>query len=218
MVTRQPIIIWGATGQARVVADCLHNQSVSIVAVFDNNPNLTNSPIDGVPLYYGEGGFGEWIKNYPGDITQVGGVVAIGGQHGQARISVMDKLTTVGVKPFQVIHPQAILAHNALLGKGCQILAGGVIGAHAHLGDGCIVNTNASVDHDCTLGNGVHVCPGATLTGQITVGRYAMIGAGAVVLPNLTIGDRAMVGAGAVVTKNVAPGATVVGNPARPIH
>ncbi len=43
------------------------------------------------------------------------------------------------------------------------------------------------------------------------------IGVGAIILPGVRVGARAQVGAGAVVTKDVAPGATVVGAPARPI-
>ena len=49
---------------------------------------------------------------------------------------------------------------------------------------------------------------------QTTVKDGASIGAGAVILPGITIGSNAMVGAGSVVTKDVAPGATVIGNPA----
>ena len=45
----------------------------------------------------------------------------------------------------------------------------------------------------------------------------ASIGSGATILCGVRIGKGAMVGAGAVVTKDVAPGATVVGNPARPL-
>jgi maltose O-acetyltransferase len=51
----------------------------------------------------------------------------------------------------------------------------------------------------------------------ITVGADVWIGGGAILLPGVTVGDGAIIGAGAVVTRDVAPGATVAGNPARPI-
>ena len=50
----------------------------------------------------------------------------------------------------------------------------------------------------------------------IRIGRDVWIGGGAIVLPGVEIGDGAVVGAGSVVTRHVPPGATVVGNPARP--
>jgi maltose O-acetyltransferase len=49
----------------------------------------------------------------------------------------------------------------------------------------------------------------------IHIGRNVWIGANALIMPGITIGDNAIVGAGSVVTRDVAPGATVVGNPAR---
>lgn len=51
----------------------------------------------------------------------------------------------------------------------------------------------------------------------VTIGRNVWIGGGALILPGVTVGDDAIVGAGAVVTRDVAPGTTVVGNPARPL-
>lgn len=50
---------------------------------------------------------------------------------------------------------------------------------------------------------------------QVHLRRGASIGSGAVILGGVDIGERAVVGAGAVVTRDVAPGAVVVGNPAR---
>lgn len=50
---------------------------------------------------------------------------------------------------------------------------------------------------------------------RIEVGDGAAIGSGAVIVGSVTIGPGALVGAGAVVTRDVAPGATVVGVPAR---
>lgn len=51
----------------------------------------------------------------------------------------------------------------------------------------------------------------------IEIGRNVWIGGGAIILPGVTIADNAVVGAGAVVTRAVPNGATVAGNPARPL-
>ncbi|MEZ0002710.1 acetyltransferase-like isoleucine patch superfamily enzyme [Sinorhizobium fredii] len=57
--------------------------------------------------------------------------------------------------------------------------------------------------------------PGWRSPGPVTIGKDVWIGGGAIILAGVTIGDGAIVGAGAVVAKGVAPGVTVVGNPAR---
>ncbi|WP_425090512.1 sugar O-acetyltransferase [Tropicimonas sp. S265A] len=51
----------------------------------------------------------------------------------------------------------------------------------------------------------------------IHVGHDVWIGGAALILPGCTIGDGAIIGAGAVVTRDVAAGATVAGNPAKPL-
>jgi len=52
----------------------------------------------------------------------------------------------------------------------------------------------------------------------VTIGADVWIGGGAILLPGVSVGDGAVVGAGAVVTRSVPAGATVAGNPARPIR
>ncbi len=51
----------------------------------------------------------------------------------------------------------------------------------------------------------------------VSIGAFAWIGGGAILLPGVTVGADAMVGAGSVVTHDVPAGATVAGNPARPL-
>ena len=54
-------------------------------------------------------------------------------------------------------------------------------------------------------------------TRRSTIGSGVVIGSGAQVLGPIEVGEGAKVGANSVVTKDVAPGATVVGIPARPV-
>jgi maltose O-acetyltransferase len=51
----------------------------------------------------------------------------------------------------------------------------------------------------------------------VRIGNDVWIGGGAIILPGVTIGDGALIGAGSVVTRDVAAGATVAGNPAKPV-
>jgi maltose O-acetyltransferase len=51
----------------------------------------------------------------------------------------------------------------------------------------------------------------------ISIGCNVWIGGGAIITPGVRVGDDAIIGAGSVVTRDVPAGATVVGNPARPV-
>jgi sugar O-acyltransferase (sialic acid O-acetyltransferase NeuD family) len=208
---RQPLIFWGGRGHARVLAEALDPGSVCLEAIFDRAH--IQSPIAGVPLHPGAD-FERWLTEQDGRRFLFAIAIGGGGRH---RIDVASRFLKAGLDALQIVHRSAYVARDAVLGAGCQVLAGAVIASHAQIGDYALVNTRASVDHDTRIGTGVHVGPGAVLCGEIVVEDAAFIGAGATILPRLKIGEQATVGAGAVVTHDVAPGATVVGNPAREI-
>ena len=41
--SKRPCIIWGATGQAKVLYDILVTEGVEVLHVFDNNPCIVSS-------------------------------------------------------------------------------------------------------------------------------------------------------------------------------
>lgn len=206
------VILWGGTGQAKMVRPIIEHFGSRVVAVFDDTAGLA-PPFPDVPLYCGWDAFEKWIRER--DSEGIGFCIAVGNPHGRARLRLHQKIAGAGLRPVTVAHPSAAIAENATIAEGCQILPGAVVGAEARIGRQCIVNTRASVDHEDVLEDGVEISPGATLCGLVHVETNGWIGAGATVLPRLRIGADAVVGAGSVVTRNVPPGACVVGVPAR---
>jgi sugar O-acyltransferase (sialic acid O-acetyltransferase NeuD family) len=216
-VTAEPsrVILWGGTGQAKVVRSIIEHNGGRVVAVFDDTPDLSPTFPD-VPLYLGLIAFGEWIKREKRD--DLGFCIAIGNPHGRVRLRLSAMLKGEGLRAVAVVHPTAYIEHNATIGEGCQIHAGAIVGAEARIGNQCIINTKASVDHECFLEDGVEIGPGATLCGLVHVKTNGWVCAGATVLPRRTIHADAIVGAGALVRADVPAATTVIGVPAKPLN
>ncbi|RQO36101.1 sugar acetyltransferase [Herminiimonas sp. KBW02] len=208
-------VIWGCAGHAKVVASLIKLQGGIVAAFFDNRDVATVLP--DVPVFKGVDGFHAWLKGY-GDVSNVTGVVAIGGARGADRIQIQKLFSDSGLQLEPLVHPTALICNTVFLGNGSQVLGQAIVAADSVLGEVCIINHKASVDHECVLGDGVHLAPGATLCGCVHLGDNVMIGAGAVVLPRLSIGANTIVGAGAVVTKDLPEGVVVTGCPARIIR
>jgi len=208
------VVLWGATGQAKVLRPIIERQGYSIAYLYDRNPSVL-PPFEGVPLLSNLAEFEYCLEQ--NSAALYGFAVAIGGNLGCERLAIAGKLSSFGLGALTLIHERAWVAETAWIGEGCQILAMAAVSEEARLGRQTIINTHASVDHECVLGAGVHLMPGATLAGCVRVGDCAMIGSGATVLPHVTIGANAVIGAGAVVTRDVPEDEVVVGVPAKPL-
>jgi sugar O-acyltransferase (sialic acid O-acetyltransferase NeuD family) len=208
------VVIWGASGHAKVLAEFLAAGGRELVALVDNDPACV-SPFPHLPLLLGEDGVRAWRRTNA-DEHEV--LVAIGGQRGQDRLDIQRFMVAQGFSAATVVHPTAFVAANASLGAGSQVLAQAAVCVDVRLGAACIVNTAASVDHESVLGDGVHLAPGATIAGCVRIGDHTLIGTGSVVLPRIAIGRGCLVGAGSVVTRDLPDGVVAYGNPARIIR
>lgn len=208
----EEMILWGATGQARVLRECM--SGYSLVALFDENPALT-SPFSDVPLTGGRDEFESWLSTRTSPAP--GFLVAIGGHHGRVRVEIQKRLVTAGLKALVALHRTAFVAHSAMISAGSQVLAQTAICVDVQMGRGCVVNTGATVDHECVLGDGVHVAPGAHIAGCVQLDDFVTVFTGASVGPRVHIGEGAVIGAGAVVLENVPAYSLYAGNPGRVI-
>jgi acetyltransferase-like isoleucine patch superfamily enzyme len=118
------------------------------------------------------------------------------------------------------------------IGDDVSIGSGSNVEHHVRIGHGVRLHSNVFVpelsvlEDRCWLGPNVVLTnaryPASPRTKEELAGVHiearARIGANATILPGIRIGAGALVGAGSVVTVDVAPGAVVVGNPARVIR
>lgn len=210
---RRRLLIWGAGGHAKVVADLARDQGWRVHGYVDQKPKTELLPSSGEEMQHiSERELRQLLER--GDVSAAAAeVVALGIGDNIVRLACLDALGEWCAPPL--IHSRAAVSESASLGRGSVVFAGAIINAHAIVGRGVIVNTGAIVEHDCGIADAVHVSPGAVLTGGAAVGKSSWIGAGAVLLPGVVVGAASIVGAGAVVTRNVDNDTVVAGNPAR---
>jgi sugar O-acyltransferase (sialic acid O-acetyltransferase NeuD family) len=209
MSEAQPqVLLWGGRSQARLVLAMLAESGAGeAVGLFD--PTLTAPAFDSRTPFLRA----PELPAALGRATHF--IVAIGAEHGLARITVAEALEKRGLKPLSLLHARAWADPSAVLGPGALLMPGATVHKFTRIGAQAVLNTGCTVDHECELGNGVHIMGAAALAGKVTVDDFASVGTNATVLPGLRIGAGALVGAGAVVTKDVAPHSVVAGNPAR---
>lgn len=194
------LVIIGASGHGKVVADIAARCGYKNIVFLDDNPDIKNCG-----KYPVIGGCSR-VKSISGDV-----VVAIGNPVIRRNIQEsmeQERLVTL-------IHPKASIAEDVVIGRGTVVMAGAVINPGSTIGRGCIINTCASVDHDCRLGDYVHIAVGAHVAGSVEIEESTWIGAGATVSNNIRICGECMIGAGAVVVSDINCQGTFVGCPAK---
>lgn len=205
-----PILVIGAGGHGRVVADALRAAGRKVLGFLDSTTDLHGTQIDGLPVLGGD----ERLQGYsPASVRLANGIGSTTST--TARRHVYERLMAAGFQFETVRHPAAIIAASAVLSPGAQVMAGAVLQLGVVVGKDTIINTGAVVDHDCRIGSHCHLAPGTVLSGAVRVGDDCHIGTAATLIQGVTIGAGALIAAGAVVVGDVPADVRMAGVPAR---
>lgn len=207
----EKIILIGAGGHAKAIADTIEKQHLFEIAGFID----VGKTGDKFYRTYRIIGNDEDL----GDIYESGihyAFVCIGFMgNSVVRKKIYDKVIKTGFYLPIIIDETAVIAEDVQIGAGTYVGRNAVINTEVFIGKMCIINTAAIVEHESVVGNFSHIAVGAVLCGKAKVGESVLIGANATVIQNVKIGEDSIVGAGSVVLKDLPPYCTAVGSPAK---
>lgn len=166
-----PLLILGAGGFGRSVAEVVGLQERFRVVGFLDDGLPAGSDVNGVPVLGPLSSLGSRRACAP--------AVALGIGNNATRARISQQAVEAGFELTTVVHPWTSIAPSALLGPGCVIMAGVVIGTAARLGRGVIVNAGAVMDHDTVVEEFGHLGVRACMAGGSRLGLRAWLQCGA---------------------------------------
>lgn len=204
------VIIIGAGGHAKVVADALLSAGMTLLGFIDRDVATHGRMLCNAKVL----GDDQILNRYHRDeVWLANGIGGVGDTSNRMKVQL--QIERAGWKFVDVRHASATVSSFARIGRTVQLLAGAIVQPDAILDEGCIVNTRAVIEHDVHLGAWVHVAPGAVICGNSKVGSQSHVGAGSVIRNGIVVGPSSVIGAGAVVVKNFDGHGKLVGVPAR---
>lgn len=204
-VTKEKLLIIGASGHGKVVADiALKMNKWQQIAFVDDDESLKSS------LDFEVLGTSKDIEPYIKDWDVF---IAIG--NNSIREKIQNELQVQGATFPTLIHPNAVLGEEVEIAGGTVVMAGVVINPSTKVGKGCIINTAASIDHDNVIEDFVHISPGVHLAGTVKIGKGVWLGIGSIVSNNITIVDNCIIGAGGTVVNNIKKTGLYIGVPVK---
>ncbi len=207
--------IYGASGFGREVMPLLKytlngtdSQTYEISFVDDS---ATESTMNGYPVLK----YADWLMKEGSKFI----TIAIADSYVREKLE--KKCINDNVKIMGLTSKSSETYDDVTIYEGGILCANTVLTSNIKIGKSFHANIYSYVAHDCVIGDYVTFAPAVKCNGNVTIEDHAYIGTGAIIKQGkpgqpLVIGKGAIVGMGAVVTKNVAPGTTVVGNPAKP--
>lgn len=210
----KPLLIFGSSGHAKTVIDCVELQNeYRIIGLIDSFRTIGEKTLE-YPVLGTEADVLKILTEF--NINDF--FIAIGDNHSRQLFAINTITAHPDFQAANIIHPTASISRHAKLGRGILVAAGAVVNAGAVVEDFAVINTNASLDHDSFLGKYSSLAPGVTVGGSSRIGSCTAICIGSTVSHRVMIGDNVVLGANSLALKDIPSNTVSYGCPAKTIR
>ena len=199
------ILIYGASGHAKMIVDSIQKNNVYTIKGFIDSYKPANEVVYGYNIISD-------LDQLPRVIEELN-IEGIG--ENSTRKAAYHKIKKIAphLEFVSIIHPSATIAMDVSIPEGTVIMPNTVINANAKVGRFCVINTASTLGHDCSMADFSSLASGVTVAGNVQIGVSSAVCLGATIIQNLTNGDNTVIGAGSLVLKSIGNNKTAFGAP-----
>lgn len=107
-----------------------------------------------------------------------------------------------GYEFISYIHPKAVVASNAIIGKNCFIFEDNTIQPYVVIEDNCILWSGNHIGHHSVIHSNCFIASHVVISGGCEIGASTFIGVNATLRDHIKIGKSNVIGAGALILSN----------------
>lgn len=173
-MSKEKIILIGGGGHCRSVIDVIEAENRFEITGIIDKKELIGSLVLGYEIIGCDDDLSNIFKSIKNAVITVGHL-----QDSSLRVSLYNKLKSIGFKLPPIISPLAYISKHAIVGEGTVIMHQALINANAKIGKNCIINTKALVEHDVIVEDNCHISTGSILNGGVIVKSNTFFGSNA---------------------------------------
>jgi len=205
---RKQILIIGFGGNAIDCFETIENE-FEVIGFVDDEKDKQKSEFKGIPVY------SRAALNQYKDAKVIS---LIGSEHTfMKRKGIISDFKIPPSRFATIIHPNAVVSKDSVIGYDVIIMAGVVITSNAKIGNHIFILPNTVIHHDVKISDYVLIGSNVTIAGHVNINSNCYIGSGSSIISYAEIGNSSLIGMSANVIESVPDNSKVVGNPGRVI-
>lgn len=190
-MSKEPILLVGAGGHARVCIDVIEEEGRFAVAGLIGLPEEVGTKMLGYPVLGTDADLPHLLRSFTHGLIAVGQI-----KSPDLRIGLYELLEHSGCTLPVIVSPHAYVSNHAQIGAGTIVMHGAVVNAGAVVGRNCIINSQSLVEHDVVIGDHCHIATATAINSGVHIGAGTFIGSNSSVRQCISIGERCLIGMG----------------------